>query len=115
MGFWIRMTAADTLDVTGTIPPSTNVPLLDNAGGWNLVAYPSNTAGNLPNVLSDHGVGADFAMAYAYHPEVPGDVWKLYDVSAPPIINDLTQMIPGFGYWVKVKADHTWVVGYGIP
>jgi hypothetical protein len=88
---------------------------LDNAGGWNLVAYPSNTAGNLPSVLSDQGVGTDFSMVYAYHPEDAEDVWKIYDTSAPPFINDLTQLAPGFGYWIKVNADRTWVVEYGVP
>jgi hypothetical protein len=40
-GFWIHMTAADTLDVVGNIPVTTTINLSTNAGGWNLVAYPS--------------------------------------------------------------------------
>ena len=60
MGFWIHMTAADTLEVTGTVPSSTEISLSDNAGGWNLVAFPSLTNGALPAALSDHGVGTDF-------------------------------------------------------
>ena len=42
MGFWIHMTAADTLDVVGNIPVTTTINLSTNAGGWNLVAYPSS-------------------------------------------------------------------------
>jgi hypothetical protein len=83
---------------------------LDNAGGWNLVSYPSATNGILPGALTDHGVGSDLSRVYAYHPEDLGDVWKLYDVNAPPIVNDLTQLVPGFGYWVNVSADRIWVV-----
>jgi hypothetical protein len=110
MGFWVHMTAADTLEIVGAVPQSTNVSLLDNAGGWNLVAYPSTVNGTLPGALTDHGVSANFSLMYAYHPEDLGDAWKLFDVSAPPIVNDLTQLVPGFGYWVKVSADHTWIV-----
>jgi len=52
--------------------------------------------------LADHGVGTDFSMVYAYHPEDSEDAWRLFDTSAPPLVNDLTQLAPGFGYWVRV-------------
>ena len=67
MGFWIHMTAADTLEVTGTVPVTTNIDLSVNAGGWNLVAYPSGVNRPLPDALSDNGVGTDFSLVYAYH------------------------------------------------
>lgn len=115
MGFWVHMTSADTLEIMGTIPQTTSVSLVDNASGWNLVAYPSNVNGSLPIALADHGVGTDFSLVYAFHPENSVDAWKLFDTNAPPYVNDLTQLVPGFGYWVKMKADHTWVVEYGAP
>lgn len=34
---------------------------------------------------------------------------------APPLVNDLTQLAPGFGYWVRVNEDHTWIVDYSAP
>lgn len=110
MGFWIHMTVADTLEVVGTVPTTTNVPLLDNAGGWNLVAYPSAGNGSLPDILSDHGVGNDFTLVYAYHANETVDPWKLFDRTAPIFSNDLAQLTPGWGYWIKVSADHTWVI-----
>ena len=82
MGFWIHMTAADTLDVVGTAPTTTNIALLDNAGGWNLVAYPSVADRQLPAALSDHGVGTDFSLVYAYHANDTADPWKLFDPTA---------------------------------
>ena len=45
MGFWIHMTAADTLVVIGDAPSSTTIPLSIAGGGWNLVGYPSLTPG----------------------------------------------------------------------
>ncbi|MBI5944540.1 MAG: right-handed parallel beta-helix repeat-containing protein [Chloroflexi bacterium] len=111
IGFWIHMTAPDTLEVTGLVPVTTNINLHDNAGGWNLVAYPSGVNRPLPEVLSDRGVGTDFSLVYAYH---AGDAvpWKLFDRELPIFLNDLTEMSPGWGYWVKVSAEHTWNVRY---
>ena len=112
LGFWIHMTAADTWEIAGNAPDTTNVSLLDNAGGWNLVAYPSAVNGTLPDVLIDHGVGTDFTLVYAYHADEPADPWKIFDRNAPAFANDLTQLTPGWGYWIKVSADHTWNVSY---
>ena len=112
MGFWVHMLAADTLDVEGTVPTTTSVSLLTGAGGWNLVGYPSYTNQDLPDVLQDHGVGANFSLIYAYHANETSDVWKLFDLSTPPFANDLTQLTPGWGYWVKVSANSTWNVNY---
>jgi hypothetical protein len=112
MGFWIHMTAPATLNVYGNLPVTTNILLDDNAGGWNLVGYPSATNLNLPGALSDHGVGTAFSLIYAYHTNDTSDPWKLFDQLGPPYANDLTQMAPGWGYWVKVSADNPWSIDY---
>jgi hypothetical protein len=110
-GFWIHMTAADTLDVVGSIPVATNITLSTGAGGWNLVGYSSAGSSSLPAALSDHGV-TDFTMVYAYHASDTTDPWKLFDKSAPSWVNDLTDMAPGWGYWVYVTSTSTWHVEY---
>jgi hypothetical protein len=107
MGFWIKMTTGDTLDVSGSAPSTSNIALKT---GWNLVGYPSQTNLVLPDVFSLHGVGTDFSLVYAYHANET-DVWKKYDRTAP-FGNDLTELVPGWGYWVKVGGDHTWDVSY---
>ena len=112
MGFWIRMTTADTLEVTGTAPVTTDINLSTNAGGWNLVSYPSVANLALPGALSDNGVGTDFTLVYAYHADDPTDPWKLFNRTGPSFANDLTQLTSGWGYWIKVTADHTWSVPY---
>jgi len=112
MGFWVHMTTAGTLEVVGSVPVTSEISLSTNAGGWNLVAYPSAGGHALPGVLSDHGVGTDFTMVYAFHANDPGDPWKLHDRLAPPWSNDLTEMVPGWGYWVRVSANNTWSVQY---
>jgi len=115
MGFWIRMTVADTLDVVGSAPGTTDISVSDNAGGWNLVAYPSIENRDLPGALSDHGVGTDFSLVYAYHAADTADPWKLFDLVAPVFANDLTEMAPGWGYWVLVSADNVWSVAFSTP
>jgi PKD repeat protein len=112
MGFWIYMTEADTLEVVGSVPTTTNIILSVNAGGWNLVAYPSVADRELPAALSDHGVGTDFSLVYAYHAYDVEDQWKLFDTTALPFANDLNPMTPGWGYWIKVSVSHTWHVEY---
>ncbi len=113
MGFWILMTQAATLDVSGTIPTTTSVSLLTSAGGWNLVGYPSAGSEALPGALTDHGVGStDYSLVYAYHAAELEDVWKMFDSTAVPYANDLTAMDPGWGYWIKVSSAGTWSVDY---
>ncbi|NWG07638.1 MAG: BMP family ABC transporter substrate-binding protein [Chloroflexi bacterium] len=115
VGFWIHMTSTDVLEVAGSVPTTTNISLWDNAGGWNLVGYPSISDQSMPAVLSDHGVGTNFSLVYAYHANDILDPWKLYDRSAPVFLNDLTQLTPGWGYWINVATDLTWDVGYIAP
>jgi hypothetical protein len=112
MGFWIHMTAPDTLEVVGSAPTTTDIQLLDNTGGWNLVSYPALANRALPEVLEQHGVGTDFSLVYAYHANESTDPWKLFDSGLPPFLNSLTELSPGWGYWVKVNADHTWDVQF---
>ena len=113
MGFWIHVTSADTLDVVGSAPTSTNIQLLDNAGGWNLVGYPSIANRLLPEVLKDHGVGEDdFSLLYAYKASETSDPWKLFDPLMPLPLNTLRELEPGWGYWINVSADNTWDVQF---
>ena len=109
-GFWIRMTADDILVITGTPPTISYISLSTSAGGWNLVGYPSALNRSLPDAFSAHGVpSADFSSVYAYHAN-DSDTWKRYAQGIPG--NDLLELAPGWGYWVKVTSAHSWDVDY---
>ncbi len=108
MGFWIKMNTAATLVVEGAIPSSSTTPISTAAGGWNLTGYPCAANQVLPNALSDHGVGSDFSLVYAYHSNDTGDPWKLFDRLGPVFANDLLEMSTGWGYWIKASANHAW-------
>lgn len=117
MGFWIRMTAADILDVYGSAyPTSTAITLSTAAGGWNLVGFPADNNLAMPAVLDSNGLGPDttplYTLVYGYRATDGTDPWELYDPAAPAYVNDLTQLEPGMGYWIKVSEAATWTVPY---
>jgi hypothetical protein len=93
----------------------TNISLRSQATGWNLVSYASIANRALPDVLRDHGVGTDYSLVYAYRAYDTADSWKRFDRTAPVWSNDLVELAPGWGYWIKVSADHTWSVSYATP
>lgn len=107
MGFWIHMTVADSLEVVGSVPGTSNISLSTNASGWNLVGYPSAGSGTLPGALTTNST-----MVYAYHALDSGDPWKLFDRSGAPYANDLTSLTAGWGYWIYVTSAEIWSIGY---
>jgi hypothetical protein len=107
-GFWIRMLVDDTLEMTGSVPTTTNIGLLTVASGWNLVGYPSDVNRSMPEALTSNGVTA-YTLVYAYHAN-DADTWKRYAPGVPG--NDLVEITPGWGYWIKISATSTWQVDY---
>ena len=78
MGLWIDMTAADTLEVSGSTPSDTSIQLCE---GWNLIGYPLDTP--LP-------VNGALASIYGKYERVFGhelldiaDPWAFFDGPAP--------------------------------
>ena len=114
LGFWIHITTtAQSLTVYGQVPATTDIPLSGAGSGWNLVGYPSSVARALPDVLSAHGVD-NFTLAYSYRASDP-DPWKLFDRNGPPFVNDLSELAPGWGYWIQTPITNTWTVAYSAP
>jgi hypothetical protein len=108
MGFWIHMTSADSLDVVGSTPTTTDIPLAITAGGWNLVGYPSAALDRaLPGAMTTHS-----NLVYAYHAADTADQWKLYDRNGLPYANDLDYLRGGWGYWILVTANEPWTIPY---
>jgi hypothetical protein len=109
-GFWIHMTQAATLEVSGTYQATTAIGLLTDVGGWNLVGFPSSS--NVDTATAFTGVLNENSLVYKYNASDTTNLWTLYDPSAPSYVNDLAQMAPGFGYWVFIDTDATWNVSY---
>jgi len=105
MGLWIRATETVTLTVSGSVPSSTDIPLYT---GWNLVGYPSQTTRSIAEALAT--IDGKYDLVYAYDAWDAEDPWKKYNTAAPPFLNDLTEMGPGWGYWIRVSEDCVWSV-----
>ncbi len=102
-GFWIRMTANDTLTVTGSIPDSISIPLI---GGWNLAGYPAATQ-PVADALSS--INGSYVKVMMYNASDIADPWKSYDPTLP-LFSDLKNIVPGFGYWIRMDANDTWIL-----
>ena len=105
MGLWIRATEPVTLTVSGSVPSSTDISLYT---GWNLVGYPSETTRPITEALAS--IEGKYDLVYAYDAWDAEDPWKKYNTAAPPFLNDLTEMGPGWGYWIRVSEDCVWRV-----
>ena len=101
-GYWINMTAPDTLTLTGTHPLTTTVSL---CAGWNLIGFPSVTKQAVATALQS--IAGKYSLVYQYKASDLADPWKSYNPAAPPQLNDLQEMEDGYGYWVKMKQAAT--------
>jgi hypothetical protein len=99
-GYWIDMTEAATLTVSGClIGPTTPMPLVE---GWNLVSYLSTdtlpVAEALASIEGQYTAVLGFdERALSYYPSLPEDM------------NTLVALEPRHGYWVKMSAAATLV------
>jgi len=108
MGLWISVTEHVTLSLLGSRPKGPEIPLY---AGWNMVGYPLGEPLSVPEALAS--IGGQLSLVRCYDPTDEQDQWKHYDPSAPAWSNDLQQMQPGRGYWIRVNGDCTWLTGGG--
>ncbi|MFQ5857847.1 MAG: SH3 domain-containing protein [Anaerolineae bacterium] len=104
MGFWIEMTAAGTLSVSGARPTSTSIQVCQ---GWNLIGYPLGQARPVAEALAS--IAGKYTRVLAYDPDWAG-LWKMYNAAVLGPANDLQVLEPGRGYWVYATEDVTLVI-----
>ena len=105
MALWINMTTADELVVNGVLPHWTSLSL---CSGWNLVGHPSLEERPLPEALDS--IDGAYTIVQSHEAADSNDPWKIFDSSAPPYANSLSQMQPSKGYWINSKQDVNLIV-----
>lgn len=100
LGYWVDMTTADTLSLSGVHPLETTIKLCQ---GWNLIGYPSVISQPIGSALSS--IEGQYSLVRQYKASDSDDPWKVYNPSAPPDLSDLKEMVPGYGYWIFVTTE----------
>ncbi len=98
-GYWIYMNSPATLTIPGSLP-LTSVAL---SNSWNLVGYNSSSSQAVTNALAS--IAGKYISIWAF---VNGS-WRVYDPNNPGV-SDLTNMEPGYGYWINMKAPAVWTL-----
>ena len=99
-GYWIKMTQADTLAMGGLPLALTQIDLVS---GWNLIGYPSTDSQDIGDALSQ--IDGNYEIVWAYNSSNTQDPWKRYMPGG--VGNDLDEMKPGCGYWIKMTQADT--------
>jgi hypothetical protein len=104
-GLWLHTTSSVSWVLPSSTSPSPTTPL---QAGWNLIGYPSSSAQPIGDALAS--IAGKYDLVFAYNAFDQADPWKMYDPSAPPEANDLTEMAPGSGYWIRVTHPGDWTL-----
>jgi len=99
-GYLVYAPGADTLTITG-VPVAPDTPL-ELCESWNLISYLPNEADSLLHALGS--IAGGFGYVHAFDCDLGA---QTYDPVRPPILNDLSCMKPGHGYWVRMTAPAT--------
>ena len=95
-GYWIKAKADITnFSVTGTEKTLT----LNFAKDWNLIGINGSTSQNITTLLANIQDNVEIVWGFT-----PPDTWVKYGPTLPSVLNTLTELVPGKGYWIKLKA-----------
>ena len=98
-GYWVKVQDAGTLIIMSSpIPEDFEINLL---AGWNLIGYWPQYPTTPEDAFADLIDAGILEMVTSYE---NGGLY--FDPNGPGIMNTLTEVKNGFGYWVKVNADY---------
>ena len=95
MGYWVEMTTANTLSLSGSTPSSS----LSLLAGWNLVGYSGASCAAVTSALSS--IASTIQVSWGY----PGQAWKVYDPNDPNG-STLARFCPNSGYGSRDGQGH---------
>lgn len=99
-GYWIKVSAAEELSVTGTFPN----PNMEFQPGWNLVGFPGIFTGfyevKITNVFRGFLEPGNEALNQVWRFDAKSQKFKGWDTTAAPTRSDFIHFERGQGYWV---------------
>lgn len=100
-GYWVNMNFPATLSLNGIYPLSTSITL---CSGWNMIGYPSLAVRPVEEALAS--IAGKYTLVRQYR---AGEAtqWKTYSPTAPPTLNTLKEIEPGYGYWIYMTQPAT--------
>jgi hypothetical protein len=101
--FWVHCTAPGVIQAKGRGPQDTAIMLRQ---GWNLVPYGGLSSRPVAQALGNVASLVDRIYQYDATLENP---WRRFSRSAPAFANQVTELVPGKGYWILSKAQCIWV------
>jgi hypothetical protein len=106
--------ATMTIQVIQEGSPPGPIPLLQP--GWHIFAYP--VAGSRPVTQALSSISGTYSTVFGFEPADPNNPWRMYDVTIPPpfdvILNTLTALEYGRGYWINLTQPATITFGSGV-
>jgi hypothetical protein len=100
-GYLINVNQTSMLEVQGEPIDRSTIPILLSAG-WNLVAFYGSEATSMETALQS---------VWSYLEKVEGQEGQ-YDINGSAWSNTLTQLQPGYSYFVKVSSDVQLIYNY---
>ncbi|NOR85793.1 tandem-95 repeat protein [archaeon] len=102
-GFWLYMTANDTLNITGKIPHETNINIYKNE--WNLVGYTLLEETAPDTVLLDIKDNIEIVFGNFEQPNI-------WESRIPDVGGTMSAMKQGSGYWIKSTNTENMALTY---
>lgn len=94
--------------------PLTATQAISMSVGWHLISIPGESASSDVSDVLD-SIAGNYETAYANDACDISDSWKIYDPSAPPFANDLTEIDRTKGIWVNMTVTDTLVMTSTVP
>ena len=101
VGYWVLMKNPSSLVVRGI---RTTAPVSLYAE-WNFIGFNLLNAQPLPEALSS--IAGNYESVWMY--DAMDGEWKKYNVEWPDILNNLTEIEPGKGCWIRMYQPDTLV------
>jgi len=103
-GYWIYMIYESFVTINGEPIGTINFTMYEE---WNLIGYPYLGSDYVEDVFND--VMNNIISIFKYENDGTSGVWYSYSPDRPSFLNTLDEVSPGFGYWIQVKNNDTWV------